>query len=234
MYKYLKFDTGRNALRKLIQIYGLKEMHIPYYLCDVVRHTLVEEGCKPIFYHVDDKFYPTKEFPKEDFILYPDYWGVCSENIERLANIYPKLIVDKAHSYFDAPIGIACFNAGHKFGYKESYLWIKYNNIFEGISDVYNTPFNFFLEDAVKARKQKFLELHDKYKDINNLKINIKSKAPFCYPCLVGTIKEADELVKFLKEEGKTVYRYWGPLPKSFNEYKFYSRLVPIPILPLS
>ena len=40
------------------------------------------------------------------------------------------------------------------------------------------------------------------------------------------------KVVEKLKKEGKTVYRYWNPLPKNYNEYKFYSRLVPIPILP--
>ena len=40
--------------------------------------------------------------------------------------------------------------------------------------------------------------------------------------------KTADNIVK--KLDGVEIFRYWNALPKSYNEYKFYSRLVPIPI----
>ena len=124
MYKSFKFDLGRNALRFIIQTYSIKEMRLPYYLCDVVRHALIEEGCKPIFYHIDDEFYPVDKFNHNDFILYPNYWGVCRENVKKLADIYPRLIIDNAHAYFDSPEGFACFNAGHKFGFHDSYAFI--------------------------------------------------------------------------------------------------------------
>ena len=64
------------------------------------------------------------------------------------------------------------------------------------------------------------------------LKIPKKYSIPFVYPYLADTEENADKLVSSLNKKGKTVYRYWGPLPKSFNEYKFFLRLVPIPILP--
>ena len=53
---------------------------------------------------------------------------------------------------------------------------------------------------------------------------------PFCYPYLAKTIDEADKLAYELMNKGLQIYRYWRPLPKSYNEYKFYSRLVPIPL----
>lgn len=222
MYKTLIFNLGRDALRYIIKTYAIKKMHIPYYLCDVVRHTLVEENCKPLFYHIDDNFFPDSEIPENDFILYPNYWGICGENIKKLAEKYPNLIVDNAHAYYDKPSGLACFNAGHKFGYENSVLWIKSEN---GTDDYIQID-----EYAIK-RQQIFCNLHNEYKSINNLKIDLNS-TPFVYPCLTDTIDEADNLVKKLKKDGKTVYRYWNPLPKSFLEYKFYSRLVPIPVLP--
>ena len=200
-------------------------MHIPYYLCDVVRHSLVEVGCKPIFYHIDDNFYPDCEFDKEDYILYPNYWGVNKNNVKKLTEKYPKLIVDNAHAFYDEPSGFACFNAGHKFGFKDSLLWIKTDNLTNQI--------NFIKEKDCDERKKIFLDLHEKYGNTNLLKIDTNT-IPFIYPYLAATIQEADKLADELKKKGKTVYRYWSPLPKSFCEYKFYSRLVPIPILPLS
>ena len=227
MYTIKEFDLGRDALRYLVKTYKIKKMYIPYYLCDAVRHTLVEEGCKPVFYHIDDKFYPNCEFPKDDYILYPNYWGVCGKNVNKLVNIYPKLIVDNAHAFYDEPSGFACFNAGHKFGYKKSFLWLKNN------AEKHNNDIISKYETDILIRKEKFLELSKKYKSTNLLNIDTQS-VPFIYPYLAKSVEEADEVVKELKGKGKTVYRYWSPLPKSFGEYKFYSRLVPIPILPLS
>ena len=222
MYRDLVFNLGRDAIRYLVQYYEIKKIHIPYYLCDVIRHTLVEENCKPLFYHIDDNFYPAKDFPKDDFILYPNYWGTNGKNVKKLAYIYPKLIVDNAHAYYDKPSGFACFNTGHKFGYKSSVLWIKDNNKNDYLTQI---------DNQAEERKTEFLKIHNKYKDTNLLKPDLNS-IPFCYPFLAETTKDADKLVKILKEEGKTIYRFWNPLPKSFNEYKFYSRLVPIPVLP--
>ena len=157
MFAILEFDLGRNALRYIVQMYKIKEIHIPYYLCDVVRHTLVEESCKPMFYHIDDNFLPDCEFNKDDYILYPNYWGVCGKNVKKLADIYPKLIVDNAHAYYDTPSGFACFNAGHKFGFKESYLWVK---------DETSVP-QPLIFTGDKVRREKFLALHEKYKSVN-------------------------------------------------------------------
>ena len=222
MYNRLIFEYGREALKYIITTFNIAEMHIPYYLCDVVRHTLVKEGCKPIFYHIDKNFFPDSDFSENDYILYPNYWGICGSNIKKLVNIYPKLIVDNAHAYYDKPSGFACFNAGHKFGYKDSSLWIKDEN---GTDDFIQT------DDSATKRQEIFKKLHDEYGKINKLNPDTNS-IPFVYPCLTDTIKEADDLAKKLKKEGKTVYRYWSPLPKSFLEYEFYSKLVPIPILP--
>ena len=223
MYKVFRFERARDSLGKIIGTYNIKEMRIPYYLCDSVRHTLVKEGCKPVFYHIDDNFMPSVEFDTSDFILYPDYFGICTENVKRLAKIYPKLIVDNAHSYFSEPSGFACFNSAYKFGLDNcSYLWLKTDEKSDIVVPKY--------EQKREERKNKFLELNRKYFSTNLLKID-KNSVPFCYPYLAKDEETADSLVKELKKEGYTIYRYWNQLPKNYNEYKFYSRLVPIPVL---
>ena len=65
--------------------------------------------------------------------------------------------------------------------------------------------------------------------EILNIDIS-DSCIPFCYPYLAPSVEIADKLVEKLTADGKTIYRYWNNLPKSYNEYKFYSRLVPIPL----
>lgn len=221
MYKQIEFDFARDALKYVINYFSIKELYIPYYLCDVIRHSIVETGCKPFFYHIDNNFYPQKDFSKSDYILYPNYWGVCTNNVQKLEKNYPNLIVDNAHAYFNKPSGIAAFNAGHKFGYKKSKLWIRDNSSII-IKNMYDNK-------KISDRKEKFLKLHNEYKDINMLDIDTNS-VPFCYPCLVDTIENADNLVSKLSGKGKLIYRYWNLLPKNYPEYKFYSRLVAIPI----
>ena len=213
-----EFNYARNALKYLINKYEIKELYIPYYLCEVIRHSVFAEKCKPIFYHIKDNFMPEKEFPEDAYILYPNYFGICDNNINKLAKIYPKLIIDNAHAFYAQPSGWASFNSARKFlpTIKKAYLYF---------SNEKNTN----MPDT--CRRKKFMQLHERYKDTNLLRIELNNDSiPFCYPYLAGSISEADELVKQLKADGKIIYRYWEPLPKTYNEYKFYSRLVPIPI----
>lgn len=197
----MRFNFARNALRYIIKENEIKEIYVPYYLCDVIRHAVVAEDAKPLFYHIDDNFFPAQNFPKDSYILYPNYFGICDKNVDKLVEIYPKLIVDNAHAYYAKPKGFASIYSPHKF---------------EGVN--------------VNRRKE-FDVYHNLYGTANQLKIELPDDAiPFCYPYLASTVEEADESVKNLTRQGLTIYRYWNPLPESYNEYKFYSRLVPIPL----
>ena len=214
----LKFDFARNALRYLIREYKIREIFIPYYLCEVIRHAVFAENCKPIFYHIDDNFMPSESFPTNSYILYPNYFGICDKNVKKLVKSYPKLIVDNAHAFYAKPKGFASFNSAKKFlPVKEgAYLWIGGGK-------------NEFKPD-IKKRKI-FDNYHKILSKTNILKIDINENTiPFCYPYLAADIESADELAFNLTAKGLTIYRYWNNLPKSYNEYKFYSRLVPIPL----
>lgn len=215
----LVFDFARNALVYLVNKYSINEIFIPYYLCDVIRHSLFSAGCKPIFYHIDDNFMPAEDFPAESFILYPNYFGICSYNVDKLVKMYPNLIVDNAHAFYAKPQGFASFNSSRKFLTKDegAYLWIgEYEN-------TYKPDFK---------RRELFNRFDKIYGRNNNLQFLLKDDdIPFCYPYLAKTTEEADNLAEALIRQGKTIYRYWNNLPESFNEYKFYSRLVPVPLV---
>lgn len=226
MYNTYKFNHARECLKFIITEFNIKEINIPYYLCDVIRHSLYDIGCKAIFYHINDDFMPEKEFNIHSYILYPNYFGVFNKNVEKMAYKYPNLIVDNAHAYYNEPKGFACFNSGSKFGYSEcAYLWIKNCN-----KNKHSVNININNKLKIECRN-KFLEYDKIYSKTNLLKIDISDNIfPFCYPLLCSSEEEADNIVKNLTSEKKlTVYRYWNSLPKKFNEYKFFSRLVPIP-----
>ena len=214
----MNFNKAREAIKYLIMEYGIEQMYIPYYLCDVVRHTLVENKCKPIFYHIDEKFYPMGNFETDTYFLYPNYFGICSKNVLELASRFPYLIVDNAHAYYEEPSGFASFYCNYKFGYEGAELVLK--------NDCRK---NCVRTDLIQ-RKEIFYKLHEKYSNDNQLEIDIASN-PFVYPFLAPSIEFADNIVRRLISEGKTIYRYWNQIPKTYPEYMFYSRLVPIPLV---
>ncbi len=212
------FYSAREALKFIIKKFQIKELHIPYYLCDVIRHSLFEINCKPLFYHIDDDFLPLKNFSKDDYILYPNYFGICENNVDKLVQKYPKIIIDNAHSFYSDAKGLASFNSAKKFLPVENgaYLWFGNNE-------------NPFIKDF--KRRENFELFHKKYKTENLLNINLqKNSIPFCYPFLAKNIETANKTVKELQNQGLIIYRYWNNLPQNYNEYKFYSRLVPIPL----
>lgn len=220
----IKFRFARDAFKYLLKEYKIKEIYVPYYLCDVMRHSAVEAGAKPIFYHIDDNFLPDRDFPKDSFILYPNYFGICDKNVDFLVSKYPNLIVDNAHAFFAKPKGFASFNSAKKFlPVKEgAYLWIK------GVEKFDYKNIN---NDLIKGRRKEFLYYHNKLKNSNLLNIDVNNDSiPFCYPYLAEDKTKADEIVEVLETKGKTIYRYWNRLPKTYNEYKFFERLVPIPL----
>lgn len=222
MYSVYKFEKASDSLCKIIETFDIKELYIPYYICPSVRHALFKMNCKPLFYHIDDNFMPDCAFDTEKYILYPNYFGICSENVKELCKKYPKLIVDNAHAYFEQPSGIACFNAGYKFSLENcSYLWIE-----DGYNSCISVP---EFEKEKKERKKIFTGLCEKYSDTNQLKID-KNSIPFCYPYLAKSEDSADNFAKGLTKNGYTIYRYWEALPENYNEYKFYKRLVPVPL----
>ena len=203
---------------------------------------------------------PSQSFKDTDYILYPNYFGICDKNVEILTQKYPKLIVDNAHSFYSKPNGFACFNSARKFlpVYNGSFLWIKNADIsLEKENFIMNTPLNekdflinensfnqsemLFANDKVleeidknnnfDLRKNIFEKLHKKYAEKNLINIDMKSaNSPFCYPLLFYDEKEADDFVKNLTDKNIPVYRYWENLPKNYNEYKFYRKLVAIPL----
>lgn len=114
-YKIIKLNTARNALRYIIKAFEIKEIYIPYYICPAVRIAVSKENCNMKFYHIDINFNPVYNFPENAFILYPDYFGVCGNIIDKMVHKYKNLIIDNAHSFFATPKGIACFSSIRKF-----------------------------------------------------------------------------------------------------------------------
>ena len=111
----IKLNLARNCLRYIIKAYGIKEIYIPYYSCPVLWQAARQEGCYVKFYRVNEKFEPDMDFSSDAYILYINYFGVCSNIAKTLALKYKNLIVDNTHAYYSEAIGLASFNSLRKF-----------------------------------------------------------------------------------------------------------------------
>lgn len=108
-------NSGRNCLRYILRILKIAEIHLPYYICPVVRQTVHAENVKMKFYHIGKNFMPTETFEKNAFILYPNYFGLCDKQAKILSEKYPNFISDNAHSFFAPKRGAASFSSPRKF-----------------------------------------------------------------------------------------------------------------------
>lgn len=109
------FNNARNCLRIFLRTAKIKELFVPFELCSVVFKAARNEGVSLKFYHIDENFMPAVELPKDAFILYPNYFGICDENAKILAAKYPNFIYDATQSFFAEPLGIATIYSARKF-----------------------------------------------------------------------------------------------------------------------
>lgn len=108
-------NSARNCLKYILRAYKIPKIHLPYYICPVVRQAIREENVKMEFYHIDKFFMPKKNFAEDEYILYPNYFGLCDEQAENLSKKYKNLILDNAHAFFAPKKGIASFSSPRKF-----------------------------------------------------------------------------------------------------------------------
>lgn len=111
----IALNSARNCLRYVIRAFNIKEVYIPIYTCPVVVQAVEQENCKIKFYQIDELFMPANEFEEDAYILYTNYFGVCTKNVKTLAAKYKNLIVDNSQSFYTPHYGIASFNSLRKF-----------------------------------------------------------------------------------------------------------------------
>jgi len=112
----LALNSARNCLRHIVHTKGIKRLLVPFYTCDAVVDALKAEAVKSIPYKVNADFSPILEDDQDDYLLYINYFGVNSKNIEKLLKIHPKLIIDNAQAFYSQPVAnIDTFYSPRKF-----------------------------------------------------------------------------------------------------------------------
>lgn len=100
-------NCGRNALAYLIKARGIKKIRLPRFLCDSVPGVCKREGVPFMFYSVGQDFLPAQELnlDKGEWLYLVNYYSqLTNEQIEAYAELYQRVIVDNAQSYFQTPV----------------------------------------------------------------------------------------------------------------------------------
>ena len=113
----LKLNSGRNALFYILKAYGIKKIHIPYYICDSVLEPIKKLNIPYKFYPISKEFKPivSVELDKNEFLLYVNYFGINEDNVEILAKKIGNLIIDNSQSFFSKPRTFPVFYSPRKF-----------------------------------------------------------------------------------------------------------------------
>lgn len=256
-YNLIKLNTARNCFRYIIKAFNIKTVYIPYYLCPAIRNAAVKEHCTIVFYHIDRTFYPVCEFPDDAYILYPNYFGVCSKNVEKLANKYPNLIIDNAHSFYSNPQGIAAFNSLRKFfpclregaflyttkladyeipigDFEYEKKILNYQEICQNEARLDNEDIKYispctekYFETSEKEDRVKKIKYWKNLLDCKN-SLFIEINAEDLPFCYPYLAKTQEAADEFVKLLKEEPYRYWTNMPDSFEEKIFYTNLVAV------
>lgn len=210
VFKY-EFNSARNALRVLVREFKIKKLHLPFYLCPALRNALRQEGCEIEFYHIDKNFFPVLNIAKTDFVLYPNYFGICTKNVMRLSEEYPNLIVDNAHAFYSEHFGFASINSYRKFFFNSFGLK-------DGACLTVNEP----LAKTYEQDKTKYEQIKNIY-DYNELLKNEKRVDEFEILTISECSSEIFKEIDFEKDKKERREKFFELDKKfsSFNELRF-------------
>lgn len=115
----LRLNTGRNAFEYILRAKQYKKVYLPYYTCDVMLEPIEKLDLEVEFYHIDEKLLPVFDYSKvkdSEVFVYTNYFGVCDNNVDVVAQQCKNLIVDNSQAFYSKPLkGIDTFYSPRKF-----------------------------------------------------------------------------------------------------------------------
>ncbi|RAX51433.1 hypothetical protein CCY99_09140 [Helicobacter sp. 16-1353] len=112
--KALHLQSARSALKLIIKNHHIKQLHMPYFTCKTLLDAVREANCQIKFYSISENFAPLLECKSSEWILYTNYFGINSLNVNNILLKYPNVIIDNAQSFFATP-SKTCFYSPRKF-----------------------------------------------------------------------------------------------------------------------
>ncbi len=110
----LALNSGRNALKILLQNSSFQEIYLPYFICQVVVDVIQELNINICFYDINNHFEIKGDIPENSCLLYVNYFGIKQDYVEQLR--YRQLIIDNSQAFFAKPLqGNHSFYSPRKF-----------------------------------------------------------------------------------------------------------------------
>lgn len=100
----LLLKSGRDALKFLIRKNEIKELYLPYMLCETINDSLIKEKVKVFQYHINDKMIPEIDYQKlneDSYVYFVNYYGMLRDKINLILNKHKNLIIDNTHDFFN-------------------------------------------------------------------------------------------------------------------------------------
>jgi hypothetical protein len=101
----LKFQSGRAAIRAVLECNGIKRVIMPAYNCGSIHKAAADAGVEVETYELDESLYP-KNLPlklsDQCVVMYVNYFGLSLRNVARLHEAIPadRLIIDNSQALF--------------------------------------------------------------------------------------------------------------------------------------
>ena len=115
----IALNCGRNCLAYLFKSRGIKNLKVPYFICNSIFDICDREGVEKAYYHIGWDFKPTEELSLESdewLYLVNLYGQLSNDDIAKYVSKYGRVIVDQANGYFDAPLpGVDTFYTCRKW-----------------------------------------------------------------------------------------------------------------------
>lgn len=110
-------NSGRSALKLILQHTAPQIVYVPYYTCDVTLEPINELKIPFKFYRIDKDLAPAiDKIESTAVLLYVNYFGVSERNVERVSEMFSNVIIDNSQSFYSNYIeGIPTFYSPRKF-----------------------------------------------------------------------------------------------------------------------
>lgn len=104
------YQSARAALCALFQAARSRPVRLwlPHYICDAMLQPALAAGVQVRHYAIDAHFNPLGDVDlgDDDWLLYVNYFGLCSEQARRIVETFPRdrVIVDGSQAWFAEPL----------------------------------------------------------------------------------------------------------------------------------
>ena len=107
----IRYHSARSAFYSLLQHAQIKKIWMPKLICDSMLEPLSLLDIKIYFYDLQPDFYPMlpHKLKDDEYLLYVNYFGLCTLNQEKLLSVYSsqQIIFDHSQAFFVPPF--ECF-----------------------------------------------------------------------------------------------------------------------------